>query len=195
MTQASRRPRRAALLAGATALAMATLATSSCSMFDQSVPPPCPSVSVLGDASRITKFVDGPGRDLIDVRYEAQIADAAGSCTYDVDKDTRAGKLDVEMTVVMDLSRGPADREGQAQINYFVALLGKDQAILNKQHFNATVAFPPNTSKLAWQDEPVYLSIPLAAGQTGRDFQIFVGYDLTQEEVRFNRKQTREVRP
>jgi hypothetical protein len=191
----AQRHRRTARLAGTAAFMMAALAASACSMFDKAPPPPCPEVSVLGDASRITKFIDGPGRDLIDVLYEGEIADAAGSCTYDVNKDTKEGKLDVEMTVVMNLSRGPADRAGKAAIRYFVAILGKDKQILNKQPFAAGVAFPQNTSKLAWTDEPIYLSIPLKAGQTGRDFQIYVGYDLSQEEVQFNRKQTRDVRP
>lgn len=174
---------------------MAALATSACSVFDKTPPPPCPDVSVLSDASRITKFVDGPGRDLIDVLYEGEVADAAGSCTYDLDKDTKEGQLGVEMTVVMALSRGPADRDGKAPLSYFVAITGKDQKILNKQHFTADVAFPPNTGKLLWKDEPIYLSIPLKAGETGRDFQIYVGYDLDQEELQFNRKQTRDVRP
>ena len=144
------RPRHAAILAGTAACLMAAVATAACSVFEAKQPPPCPAVSVLADAARITRFVDGPGRDLIDVRYEGEIADANGSCNYDLKKDTNEGKLDVEMTVVMDLSRGPAARDGQAQIGYFVALIGKGQEILDKQHFKAAVAFPPNTGKLAW---------------------------------------------
>lgn len=174
---------------------MTALIASACSVFDKTPPPPCPEVSVLADASRITKFVDGTGRDLIDVLYEGQIADAGGSCKYDVNKETKAGKLDIEMNVAMDLSRGPADHSGKATVSYFVAVTGKDQQILNKQNFTANVTFPPNTSKLVWKDEPVYLSIPLKAGQTGSDFQIYVGYDISHEELQFNRKQTRENRP
>lgn len=190
-----RRPRATALLAGTAVVLLATLATTACSMFDKTPPPPCPDVSVLGDAAHVTKFVDGPGRDLIDVRYEGDIADASGSCNYDINKETKAGTLDVEMTVAMDLSRGPAEHGGTVPVSYFVAITGKDKQILNKQHFSADVTFPPNTSELAWRDEPVYLSIPLKAGETGDDFQVFVGYDLSQDELQYNRKRVGVTTP
>lgn len=176
-------------VAGRTAaIAMAALALSACEALKSAPPPPCPNVAVLGDAATLTKFVEGPGRDLTDVLYEARLVDAAGVCDYDVEKDTGDGTLDVEMAVSMEMSRGPANRDGRAEVRYFVALIGNDREIIDKQLFEGAVDFPGNRTTLVWTDEPVVLAIPLQGGQTGSDFRIYVGYDLTQEELDFNRK-------
>jgi hypothetical protein len=176
-------------------IAMMTLALSACGMFTASAPPPpCPDVSVLGDAATLTKFVEGRGRDLTDVLYEARLVDAAGACDYDVKKETGEGTLAVEMAVSMEMARGPANRDGKALVHYFVAVTGKNQEVLNKQDFAGTVEFTGNRTQLQWTDEPVYLAFPLKKGQTGRDFRIYVGYDLTPEELEFNRKQASGTR-
>lgn len=168
-------------------LAMAALALSACEALKSTPPPPCPDVAVLGDAATITKFVEGPGRDLTDVLYEARLVDAVGACNYDVEKETGEGMLDVDMAVSMEMARGPANLDGRAPVRYFVALTGKQGEIIDRQQFEGVVEFTGNRSQLVWTDEPVNLAIPLKAGQTGSDFKIYVGYDLSREEVEFNR--------
>lgn len=181
---------RASRLVTGPLLVLAVSALSACGVFkEQAPPPPCPEVAVLSDAATVTRFVEGTGRDLTDVLYEAQIVDAGGACQYDVDDDTGEGTLDVEMAVAMEVARGPANREGRAEIGYFVAITDADRAILNRQHFEGLVTFPGNTSRLEWRDEPVYLTISLKSGQTGADFRIYVGYVLSEEELQFNRSQ------
>lgn len=175
-------------------IAIAVLALSACEAMKSTPPPPCPEVSVLSDAATLTKFVEGRGRDLTDVLYEAKLVDAVGACDYDVEKKTGEGTLAVEMAVSMEMARGPANRDGKAPVNYFVAVVGKDRAVLNKQDFTGTVEFTGNRTQLRWTDEPVYLSIPLKKGQAGRDFRIYVGYDLSEEELEFNRKQASGTR-
>lgn len=176
------------------ALAAAGLLAGACTVFESAPPPPCPEVVQVEGASNITKFVDGPGRDLIDVLFEGGINDATGLCEYDVDDETGAGTLAVEMTVALDLGRGPANRDRRAQVGYFIAITDTERNILNKQNFQGSVEFPGNKTKLVWLDEPVYLSIPLKGGQTGRDFLIFVGFDVSEEELRFNRERIRNRR-
>ncbi|MDX9859493.1 MAG: hypothetical protein RBS99_01130 [Rhodospirillales bacterium] len=177
-----------------TALAMAALALSACEALTPAPPPPCPDVALVSDAATITKFVEGPGRDLTDVLYEAQLVNAAGACNYDVEKETGAGTLDVDMAVSMEMARGPANRDGRVAVRYFVALTGTDGEIIDRQRFEGVVEFIGNRSRLVWTDEPVYLAIPLKAGQTGSDFKIYVGYELSREEVEFNRNRTAGIR-
>ena len=178
--------RAAVVLSGVAAL-------SACSLFgEDELPPPCPEIAVLGDAASVTQFVEGPGRDLIDVLVEGDIADANGSCEYDVDDETGIGTLAVEMVVSIELNRGPANRDRQADIGYFVAITDAERNILSKETFKATVPFPGNRNRLIWTDEPVYLGIPLKAKQTGKDFRIFLGLDVTRDELQFNRSQIKE---
>ena len=179
---------------GAVLLA-SSITLSACGLFGEDVPPPpCPEISVLRDAASLTQFVEGPGRDLIDVVVESKIVDASGTCVYDVDDETGEGNLAVEMVVSIELNRGPANRDREADIGYFVAVTDVERNILNKETFKAKVPFSGNRNHLIWTDEPVYMDIPLKAKQTGRDFRIFIGLEVTRDQLQFNRRQLQELK-
>ena len=70
------------------ALALAApIALSGCAGFTEALtkkkPPPCPPIYILSDASHITKYRPGTGRDLTDVDMEAEIIAYKGQCSYD----------------------------------------------------------------------------------------------------------------
>ncbi len=186
-------PMRAVLAPVALALLLAGCADMRKSMFGKAVPPPpCPRVSILPDAETITTFKAGPGRDLIDVVGEGQLVDAIGACEHKIDKETDAGTLDIELQVAMEARRGPAERDHRVSLDYFVTLLdGASTAILQKNTFRVTVEFPGNRSVAQVLDSPVGLTIPLKAGQRGADFQILLGFQLTPDELEFNRQSAR----
>lgn len=136
----------------------------------------------------LTRFVDGAKRDVIDVLYTGEIEDYSWRCEYDVGDDG-AGTLKMEISVFILAKRGPADRERLARYDYFVSVIDAAGAVLNKENFSVAVAFPANRTRRLMRDSPVILNIPLTAGQTGRDFRIFVGFQLSRGEIEFNRKQ------
>lgn len=180
---------------GIATIALATLSVAACTIIESKPAPPCPKVTVLKEASSITEFVPGPGRDLIDVVYEGNMVDLAGSCdSADVDDDTGEGDLAVELMVTMDLNRGPANKDRKAKVRYFVGITDSERRILNKKDFSGTVEFPGNRSRLQWRDEPIHLNIPLKAGKTGRDFVIFVGFGVTPDQLKFNLQQIEGTR-
>jgi hypothetical protein len=152
-------------------------------------PPPCPRVSILADAARITKFRPGPGRDLVDVLFEGEIGNFLTSCRHDIDRKTRTGTLDVEVIVDIEAARGPADRDRAAGYDYFVALTDVSGNVLQRGSFSATAAFEGNRTRFVFRDTPVHLKIPLKTGQAGPDFLIFLGFQLTPEEMQYNRLQ------
>jgi len=156
--------------------------------------PPCPDVSIIKDAASVTKFVPGVGRDLIDVVYEGKVVNTGGMCEYDVDDETGAGNLAVELKLTMELSRGPANKDRKADVSYFVGITDLERRVLNKQDFSGVVNFPGNKNRLQWTDEAVFLDIPLKAGQTGKDFLIFVGFGVTPDQLKFNRTQIEDTR-
>ena len=147
----------------------------------------CPRVSVLPEGASLTKFLPGPGRDIIDIVYQGEIRDVLRSCEYDIDDDTNTGTVAVELFLVIGAERGAADRERRADFTYFVAITGGERTVLNKNTFDAAVAFPGNISRLTWTDDkPMTLNIPLKAGQSGSDFEIIVGFQMSREEMEFN---------
>lgn len=188
-------PGPAAFVARAAGVALLAFALTGCAMFDKKAPPPCPRVVILKDASKLTRFAPGPGRDLTDVLFEAAISGfgPVSGCDYaDVNSDTGEGPLEVNADVMVELARGPADVKRKADFSYFVRITDKDGNILTGKSFKAEVDFPGNRNRLIWTDDPFYMYIPLKKGQTGRDYQIFVGFDLSHEELQYNRKQAGE---
>lgn len=161
---------------------------------DKTPPPPCPKVNLLADAATLTKFRPGPGEALIDVLFEAEFANVLMGCEHDIDDETNAGTLGIDLQMLIQASRGPADKSREGLIRYFVTLTDKEQSILGKEVFEVKAPFPGNRTRVRVTDDPVEMTVPLKAGQTGRNFQIYVGFQLSQEELAYNRRKRQLTR-
>lgn len=145
-------------------------------------PPPCPKVSIISDGATVTRFREGTGRDLTDVTAQGQIVDVAVACDYD-----RRG-VDVALQVAIAAVRGPADRSRVAEFDYFVAVADPQRNILAKEVFRVGFRFPQNEQRVGTVEE-IEPRIPLKARADGVDYQIVVGFQLTPEEIEWNRTQ------
>lgn len=183
--------RRTGAFPGVVAVILMGLFVSACEMVDELFvdppPPPCPSVSVLGNAERITQFRAGPGRDLIDITAEARIDDFIAQCIYAVDEETGVGQVHVELSLGITAARGAANTSGSAEIPYFITITDLDKNVLNKNTFTINPVFEGNRFRLSAYDDPVVLSAPIEPPQTGRDYLIFVGFQLTPEQLEYNK--------
>ncbi|NVK20133.1 MAG: hypothetical protein HWE30_15655 [Methylocystaceae bacterium] len=151
-------------------------------------PEPCPRITVLRNASELTKFKDGPGRDLIDVLFEAKITNVLSACEYDVDYDTRAGSIHTQVAPVISALRGAANGTRSAEMTYFVAMVDQNKKILQKNTFPLKLAFPGNLTQNEVRDEPISLTIVTDGSKDGSDFEVYVGFQLTREEMAYNER-------
>ncbi|MBT4933049.1 MAG: hypothetical protein HOL66_04610 [Rhodospirillaceae bacterium] len=149
--------------------------------------PPCPLVSTLGDAEIITRYIDGPGRDLVDLDFTGRISNLSGKCFYEIDDDTGEGVVRVKINTEFKMERGAGNKTREAAFEYFVSLLDGDGNVLDKLSFPFTAKYWKNRYVVTERDAPVELSIPLTGGLTGDDFSIYVGFQLNREELDFNR--------
>lgn len=140
---------------------------------------PCPKAVVLTDAARQVKF-NGQGRDLTDVLFEASVQTGRLTCEYD------DNVLDVDLDVQVVAVRGPANNDRLANLSYFVAVARTDETVLARQSFDIAIPFPGNRTRVAGIEQ-IGQVITLAAGETGGDYRIYVGLDLTREELDYNR--------
>ncbi len=150
------------------------------------LPPPCPSVSILANAERITQFRTGDGQDLIDIDTEAQIDDFIANCIYDVDEETGFGQIDIELSVAITASRGPANTSRIADLPYFVTITTVEKQLLSKGNFVIPVNFDGNRYKVSLFDEPVVMTIPIEPPKIGYDFRVYVGFQLTPKQLKYN---------
>ncbi len=140
---------------------------------------PCPRAVVLSDASRQVKF-SGQGRDLTDVLFEATISTGRLVCEYD------DNVLDVDLQVQVIAARGPANSDRLANLNYFVAVARSDQTVLARESFDLAIPFPGNRTRISALEE-IGQVITLTGDEDGGDYRIYVGLDLSHEELEYNR--------
>ena len=114
----------------------------------------------------------------------------SGKCFYEIDSDTQEGLVRVNVKTEFKIDRGAANKTRQADFQYFVSIIDANGEILDKQVFPYTAKYWKNRLSVKDADAPVELSIPLSGGQTGQDFSIYVGFQMSKEELDFNRAAT-----
>lgn len=172
-------------IAGAGAL----LILSGCGDMRLSSPTPtelalaCPQVAIVRDLQGVTQFRSGTGRDLTDVVSRAALADFDGNCEYGRDGVT----VNVNLNLVAE--RGPALQGSQANYRYFVAVTapGADTPVA-KTEFDTAVVFPTGQTRAGTREE-LSPRIPLPKDANAKDWRILIGFQLTPEQLDYNRAQ------
>jgi hypothetical protein len=168
--------RRGVLIAGVAAL-LAACAT------DKPVPP-CPPVRIDDMTAALTKFRDDRGRDLTDVVYEVRVVGYKGFCKF----DKKGRGVDVSMDLVLDVASGPAATSEDITIPYFVALPQFFPQPEGKRVFEVHHHLQPGAGRRARIEEhDVHTYIPLKKEEPAAAFDVYVGLQLTPEELQYNR--------
>ena len=144
-------------------------------------PPPCPNFLLLAQAERMTKFSDGPGRDITDVDFNTKITNFQGSCDH-----TESG-IEAELFIEIAVQRGPANRSRKANFEYFIAIPRFHPAPAGKKILPITVKFKENKNRLVYRDR-VYLEIPLGHKDIAANYDVYLGFQLTGKQLKFNRR-------
>jgi len=141
----------------------------------------CPAASILGNAERVAQFKQGSGRDLIDVMFQAEIGKLNMSCRY------LKGRVVTDISFELIAERGPAARSHTGEFDYFVAISDAKGRVLAKENFHSKIAFPENRRSAGILEE-IEQSIPLRKDEDGGGYEILVGFQLTEEQMKFNRR-------
>ena len=154
-----------------------------CTMLNPTVQPPCPPVLVLKDTAEMVRFRPGPGRDITDVLFSATVVDFRAVCKY----DRKRTEVDIDLSVVFDVRRGPADRSRKATFGYFIAIPQFHPAPQGKQVFTTSVAFEGNQVRVRYRDR-IELTIPLDPKRARRKYAVYIGFQLSAAEIESNRR-------
>ena len=164
------------------ALAAAGLLLAACSSRPDTRPPPCPRVGILGDANKGVQYREGAGRDLTDVTFETQLLDYNGDCRYE-DKNSI---VVVRFILQVAATRGPAARQPEAQVPYFVAVVDKEQNVLAREDFVAVIPFEQGRRRVVVGEE-LEQRIPLQ-GRSTSEIEILIGLELGRDQLERNRR-------
>lgn len=143
----------------------------------------CPKVSIVRDLQEVTDLRDGAGRDATAVMSRAAIADFTGNCEYGADGVT------VNLKLAFVAERGPALQGDAGRYRYFVAVFRPgEQAPAAKSEFDTGARFTAEDPRRAWVEE-VAPRIPLPKDVNAKDWQVMVGFQLTESQLAYNRTQ------
>lgn len=145
-------------------------------------PGPCPQAFVLYDASRQVSFADERER-FESVGFTAEIQAVRSACRYEGDGPIRA-----DLEIDLGFGRGPAADGDRAAYTYWVAVTRSNLAVITKESFPLTVRFDRDEDTVYQRERIEEIIIPRAAETVaGTNFEILVGFDLTPEQLAFNR--------
>jgi hypothetical protein len=140
----------------------------------------CPNVHVLKSLGEFVRFAPELGHDLTDVATEAWIERVGGDCILE------NGEYIVDLSIGIIARRGPANRKGSMDLRYFVAVSDRQDNILQRQSFQTSALF--GAFKSTTFTDALELRIPVAKGVDGDAYTIFVGFELSPDELRYNRQ-------
>ncbi len=170
---------RSLILAG---LGAATLGLSACQQLDTTPNVgPCPVAGVLFDVERL---VEVEGEELhANIGYTGSIEGVNSYCRY-VDDNPITMELEIEFA----FGRGPKAQGQQKTFEYFVAVTRRDRVVLAKQVAPITVKFGANQDVVRVTEKVEGIVIPRATPTvSGTNFEVLVGFELTPEQLAFNR--------
>ena len=156
---------------------------------ERAVAPPCPNVMLPGDTAALTRFLPGPGRDITDIVLEVRITNFVGECETEFEERNSVaagGTVAVGVNIEFLTERGPAHSGDVGEFVYFVAILDDRDRILAKEVYPVAVRFPIGRNRLRPIDT-VFQDLELAPGEIGADYNIVIGLQLSDAELRDNR--------
>lgn len=166
--------------------AIALVGLAGCESLGMNQPTPaelalaCPKVAIVRDLQTVTQFRPGP-KELTNAISRGILVDYAGNCEYD-----KTG-VTVNVTLFLAAEKGAAMQGSQATFRYFVAVArpGEEEPV-TKTEFETTVDFPAGQNR-AGNREELTPRIPLPPDSNAKDWRILVGFQLTPEQLEYNR--------
>lgn len=154
------------------------------------VPDNCPSATLVKDLAFITQFEEGATPSDSSKVSAVDISRLNSSCVY---KD---GSVDVELYITFDGSIGPKGRmrptdEAFFSYPYFVAVTNDSNEIISKDVFALSFSYEKNQIEQSYS-EKITQTIPVETEDDGENYNVLIGFQLTQDELAYNREQLME---
>ena len=145
---------------------------------------PCPLMGVLYESSRIVDFAAPNEERYANIEFTGEMQGIRGLCRY-VDADPITMNVEIEMA----FGRGPAATSDRQTYRYWVAVTRRGVAPIEKAYFDVDVRFPRGEAVVTRTEHIERIVIPRATPDlSGENFEILVGFELTPEQLQFNRE-------
>ena len=144
----------------------------------------CPQVAILEAPGELTRFSEGKVGNISDVRFQAVMEVTRAFC--DIEEKAIFVTTDAKLSVL----RGPAEVTGEVNFSFFVAVLNGHKEVILRQDFPISVMFDGPQRKIEFEDT-VTLQIDQKENVDPGTYTIYVGFEMSPEELEFNRGRLR----
>jgi hypothetical protein len=141
----------------------------------------CPVAGSLYDANRVVD-VQGVERHE-NVGFTGAIEGVRGYCRYVGDNP-----ITMEIEIDFAFGKGPKAEGDTHTYPYFVSVTRRDRLVLAKEKYAMDIRFPKGADIVRRTEKVDGIVIPRAtAPVNGTNFEVIVGFDLTDEQLAYNR--------
>jgi hypothetical protein len=161
----------------------AALLLASC---NDKVLPVCPSAAVLSDTSVLTVFRAGAPHDLSGEAYTAAMDNAQQTCKY-----KKGDSFSVsDLTFTVRAVRAPSPDAAHYAVPYFLTISQGDR-LLAKRSLTLNLDFPAGSAATSVDIDQSDVTVNLEPGHPPTDYQLLVGFQLTDAERAYNQMRGR----
>jgi hypothetical protein len=147
--------------------------------------PVCPATAVLSDAATVAKLKPGVSTAMAkatDISFQAEMSQARLDCNY----NRADNKLVINVKFAVKASRGPAAAATNPQLPYFISIIDADNNVLVKNVYNSQPQMEGRSNN-TYTETVSDLPVPLAMDRRPSDYEILTGFQLTPDELAYNR--------
>ena len=149
------------------------------------LPANCPQIKVLDDLASITQFLNPKSP-----KSEEMIA-AASFASLDATCSVAPSSVTLEITLDFEGQVGPIGKKNQSSeanfaYPYFLSVITPSGQILSKDVFALSMIYSDGKDMVHKQDR-LRQTIPLMSGKAANQYQIVIGFQLSEDELAYNR--------
>lgn len=146
----------------------------------------CPAVEVVEDLASVNEFTNEKQPLPENIISSANIKRVQSTCSYGMKSVT------VDMKLEIDSKLGPQEKTLQSKTPffsypYFVAVLAPNGQILAKEVFAASMTYEEGAGMHNYVEELRQI-IPTRSRYEGSKFKVLIGFQLSDEQLDFNRQ-------
>ena len=140
---------------------------------------PCPPAGSIYESARVVEL--SGGEQYSNITYTGEITGVEMFCRY-----AGTDPIDAELELTFAFGKGPAGTASAHTYPFFVAVTRRNGAVLAKQSYTVDARF--DGGAIDGRTERIALTIPRADETiSGANFEVLVGFELTDEQLAFNR--------
>ena len=164
-------------------VAITMLLATGCAVLDDTYEAPdvCPLPSILEDLQELVRFKPGGGTDISQAQFHVRLNTFSGECDID--------KKQITLTIHMDMTalRGAALVEANTEFAFWVWILDREKKVLARHRFPILAKFEGRDSRIDFSD--IFdVIIPQRKDHSPPDWLIYIGLELSREELAYNRR-------